>query len=97
MLELLYCLQFSTLVIPLTRVFHPVLLADVHRFGGNWRSVTVAILLAAYSFSANAVDQAIVVDYLHGESDLSGIRLAYRPYHDQITGSEWFADMNLYW
>ena len=59
--------------------------------------MAIAIFLAIIHFSANAADQAIAIDYLHGEGDLSGIRLAYRPYHTQITQIEWLGEVDLYW
>jgi hypothetical protein len=61
------------------------------------------ILLLALSFTALssqnvlAREQAVAIDYLHGEGDLTGIRLAYRPHHTQITSFDWLGDLDLYW
>ena len=42
-----------------------------------------------YKPNALAADQGIAVDYLVGEGDLTGLRLAYRPYYTQITQIDW--------
>jgi lipid A 3-O-deacylase len=63
----------------------------------NWLSIPIVLFLAIGNFSANADDQSIAIDYLHGEGDLSGIRLAYRPYHGQLTQIEWLGEVGLYW
>jgi hypothetical protein len=61
------------------------------------------ILLLALSFTALssqnvlAREQAVAIDYLHGEGDLTGIRLAYRPHHTQITSFDRLGDLDLYW
>lgn len=52
------------------------------------RSAAMILLFAICRFSVYAADQSIAVDYLHDKADLSGIRLAYRPYHGQITQIE---------
>jgi lipid A 3-O-deacylase len=44
-----------------------------------------------------ASEHTITIDYLHGEGDLNGIRLAYRPHHAQITTFEWLGELDLYW
>jgi lipid A 3-O-deacylase len=49
------------------------------------------------SQSTFASKQAVAIDYLHGESDLSGIRLAYRPHNTQLTNFEWLGSLDLYW
>ena len=46
---------------------------------------------------SQAADQAIAVDYLQGEGDVKGVRLAYRPYQTQITTFDWLGEVNLYW
>ncbi len=51
---------------------------------------------AAFSVSS-AAKQAMALDYLHGEGELSGVRLAYRPYVTQLTSIEWLGDVDLYW
>ncbi|WP_293751199.1 acyloxyacyl hydrolase [uncultured Paraglaciecola sp.] len=53
--------------------------------------------LVLSSFSASAKNQSMAIDYLHGEGDLSGVRLAYRPYHGQITQIEWLGEVDIYW
>jgi lipid A 3-O-deacylase len=61
------------------------------------------VLLLAISFvslpSTNVVasQQAVAIDYLHGESGLTGIRLAYRPYQTQIATFEWLGELDVYW
>jgi len=47
-------------------------------------SVVTTFLWAVIHFSADAANQAITIDYWHGEGHLSGMRLAYQPYHSQI-------------
>ena len=44
-----------------------------------------------------ASKQALAIDYLYGENDLSGFRLAYRPHHTQISEFEWLGSLDLYW
>jgi hypothetical protein len=73
------------------------LLSGFHTIKRDLLSVAIALFLAVVHFSANAADQSVAIDYLHGEGDLSGIRLAYRPYHGQITQIEWLGEVDLYW
>ncbi len=54
-----------------------------------------SVLVSSLPIRAN--EQAVAIDYLHGEGDLTGIRLAYRPFHTQITSIEWLGDLDLYW
>jgi hypothetical protein len=63
----------------------------------NWRSGLIVFALALSSFSVSAKNQSMAIDYLHGEGDLSGVRLAYRPYHGQITQIEWLGEVDIYW
>lgn len=63
----------------------------------NWRSGLIVFALVLSSFSASAKNQSMAIDYLHGEGDLSGVRLAYRPYHGQITQIEWLGEVDIYW
>jgi lipid A 3-O-deacylase len=63
----------------------------------NLLNATVVLFLSIGSFAANASEQAFAIDYLQGEGDLSGIRLAYRPHHSQITYIEWLGDVDIYW
>ena len=58
--------------------------------------LTVSLTLLS-SQNVSASKQALAIDYLHGERDLSGIRLAYRPYHTQVTEFEWLGSLDLYW
>ncbi|WP_339721010.1 acyloxyacyl hydrolase [uncultured Paraglaciecola sp.] len=56
--------------------------------------------ISVFSLSSpnvQASGQSVAVDYLHGESDLVGVRLAYRPYHTQVTTFEWLGELDLYW
>jgi hypothetical protein len=60
--------------------------------------ILLFILLAPLiSYSLRASEQAVAIDYLHGEDDLSGLRLAYRPYHTTLTKIEWLGEVDLYW
>lgn len=58
--------------------------------------VGLLALMSNVSF-ASPGKQAVAVDYLVGEGDLTGIRLAYRPYHTRITQIKWLGDLDLYW
>jgi hypothetical protein len=49
------------------------------------------------SYSTAASEQAIAIDYLHGEDNVSGLRLAYRPYHTELTKIKWLGNLDLYW
>jgi hypothetical protein len=56
--------------------------------------------MSAVSFTSQnlqASEQAIAVDYLYGEDDISGVRLAYRPYYTQVTSIDWLGDLDVYW
>lgn len=63
------------------------------------------ILFAASTFQVSAqdwqlqdnYDQAISIEYLHGEGNLKGIRLGYRPVVTQIERFEWLGTLDLYW
>lgn len=50
----------------------------------------------AWQFPPNK-QQTVTVDYLVGESDLSGVRLAYRPYSINVTQIPWLGEVGLYW
>jgi hypothetical protein len=97
MFELINYIRSTFVVITPGKSFIQSLLSGYHAAKKNWLSVVIALLLGIIHFSANAANQAIAIDYLHGEGDLSGIRLAYRPYHGQITQIEWLGDVDLYW
>jgi len=70
---------------------------NYHEVKRNCLTGLMASFLAISSLSANASKQSIAIDYLHGEGDLSGVRLAYRPYHGQITQIEWLGEVDIYW
>lgn len=62
--------------------------------------VLILLTLAIFPLIHNkalASHQALAIDYLHGEGDLTGIRLAYRPYHMHITDIEWLGSVDVYW
>jgi hypothetical protein len=54
-----------------------------------------SILLPSQSVKAS--EQAVAIDFLHGEGNLNGVRLAYRPYHTQLTTFELLGDLDVYW
>ena len=59
------------------------------------------ILLLTVSFTSlssqnvSVSKQALAIDYLHGERDLSGIWLAYRPHHTLVTEFEFGVGVSL--
>ena len=59
-------------------------------------AVTVFIY-SSVALAGNAHRQAIALDYLHGEGDLSGVRLAYRPYIARIQDAFLMGDVDIYW
>ncbi|MEP0354599.1 acyloxyacyl hydrolase [Paraglaciecola sp.] len=65
------------------------------------KNIAILFLLSVSTlFSSQnlyASEQAVAIDYLHGEQELSGIRLAYRPYQTQVTEFEWLGDLDVYW
>lgn len=64
------------------------------------KGIISTLTIIAFSVTNNYVQaspQAVAIDYLHGEGDLSGIRLSYRPYHTQITDISWLGNVDLYW
>lgn len=73
------------------------LLSGYHKARNNWLSGLIVFFLAVSSFTASASKQSVAIDYLHGEGDLSGVRLAYRPYDGQITQIKWLGEVDLYW
>lgn len=97
MFELINYIRSAYVVMPSINKIIVSLLSCHHTIKRNLLSVAFAIFLAMIHFSANAADQSIAIDYLHGEGDLSGIRLAYRPYHGQITQIDWLGDVDIYW
>jgi hypothetical protein len=79
------------------RNFSAWLFSGYYTVKRNGLSGLVVFVLAVSSFSVSATNQAIAIDYLHGEGDLSGVRLAYRPYQGQITQIEWLGEVDVYW
>ena len=63
------------------------------------RQLNMAFLLILTLFFSveSQANQAIAVDYLIGESDVSGLRLAYRPHERTIRTFEWLGDLDVYW
>ena len=59
--------------------------------------ITVLITLLLSFNSANAHQQTVAIDYLVGEGDLTGVRLAYRPFETRLTQLPWLGDVDIYW
>jgi lipid A 3-O-deacylase len=97
MWELINYIRSAYIVIPPVKRIIVSILSCHHTIKRNVFSVAIAMFLAIINFSADAADQSIAIDYLHGEGDLSGTRLAYRPYHGQITQIQWLGEFDLYW
>ena len=97
MFELINYIRFACVVKPPVKSIAMCLLSGFHTIKRNLLSIAIAVILAIIHLCANANEQSIAIDYLHGEGDLSGIRLAYRPYHGQITQIEWLAEVDIYW
>ena len=97
MFELITYIRSAYSVMPTVKSIAISVLSGYHTIKRGFLSIAIAIILAIIHFSANAADQSIAIDYLHGEGDLSGIRLAYRPYHGQITQIDWLGEVDLYW
>jgi lipid A 3-O-deacylase len=97
MFELINYIRSAYVVIPSVKSIIVPLISGYHTIKRNLLSIAIAIILAIVHLSANAADQSVAIDYLHGEGDLSGIRLAYRPYHGQITPIEWLGEIDIYW
>ncbi|MBN7818552.1 acyloxyacyl hydrolase [Bowmanella sp. Y26] len=52
---------------------------------------------AAFLFTPRLMaDQGIAIDLLRGEGDLTGVRLAYRPYYGQLTSIDWLGEVDIY-
>ena len=66
-------------------------------------SITLFILLIAASLQVNAspdrqfYNQAVAVDLLFGADDITGVRLAYRPYTHEFTEIPYFDGVEVYW
>lgn len=56
---------------------------------------TTCILTSAF-LQAKANEQALSVEYLHGTDDISGTRIAYRPYTFSINKFDWLGEAKLY-
>ena len=80
MFELINYIRCVNAVTPPTSSYIKILLSFYNTAKQTWLSVAMVLLFAISGFSATAAEQGIAIDYLHGEGDLSGIRLAYRPY-----------------
>jgi hypothetical protein len=59
--------------------------------------LTSVLMIMAYSQVVNATEKGFAVDYLRGEGDVSGLRLAYRPHYGRFTDFKWIGDVDLYW
>lgn len=58
---------------------------------------TVLLLSVPSVYAQDEKTQAVAVDYLVGEGDLTGVRLAYRPYHHTVSTFDWLGDLDVYW
>ncbi|WP_340680837.1 acyloxyacyl hydrolase [Paraglaciecola sp.] len=64
----------------------------------RWLFLLMAISTVSLpSQNVLASQQGLAIDYLYGEDDLTGIRLAYRPHYTQLSTFEWFGDLDVYW
>ncbi|MFC3096068.1 acyloxyacyl hydrolase [Alteromonas sediminis] len=59
--------------------------------------IFITVLYSGKSSADNGVRQAVAIDYLHGEGDLSGVRLAYRPYTVNLKEAFLMGDVDIYW
>jgi hypothetical protein len=64
---------------------------------GNRFFVWILITFSFFSGVANARQQGYAIDFLDGESSTQGVRLAYRPYVNQVADIPWLGKVNLYW
>ena len=69
MFELINYIRSAYVVMPSINKIIVSLLSCHHTIKRNLLSVAFAIFLAMIHFSANAADQSIAIDYLHGEGD----------------------------
>ena len=58
------------------------------------KKLIMAVVVSLFVSAAMADEMAI--DLLKGEGDVTGVRLAYRPYHATITDFPLIGDVNLY-
>ncbi|WP_416307652.1 acyloxyacyl hydrolase [Neptunicella sp. SCSIO 80796] len=63
----------------------------------KFAAFAVALCLYFPFVQAASFNQGIAIDYLDGESNLTGIRLAYRPYYGQVTQIEYLGGLDIYW
>ncbi|MBC3767660.1 acyloxyacyl hydrolase [Neptunicella marina] len=59
--------------------------------------IWVALLLHFLPAHAANLNQGIAIDYLDGESRLSGLRLAYRPYYGTFSQIKQLGELDVYW
>lgn len=57
--------------------------------------VTLGFLAPLHQVSA--APQTVAIDYLVGESNISGIRLGYRPFNMEVTQLPYIGPVDLYW
>ena len=55
------------------------------------------IALSLFSGAANARQQGYAIDFLNGESSTQGVRLAYRPYVNQVAEIPVLGKVDMYW
>ncbi len=58
------------------------------------KKLIMALVVSLFVSTAMADEMAI--DLLKGEGDVTGVRLAYRPYHTTVTDFPLIGDVNLY-
>ncbi|MFK3978687.1 acyloxyacyl hydrolase [Shewanella vesiculosa] len=61
------------------------------------RSLLTAMGLLLIFSPAYSATQGVAIDYLLGEKQLQGIRLAYRPFYTNLTEFSWLGDLDVYW
>lgn len=78
------------------------------RFTQLFGLILLALCLAASAHASNAsqlkslssnnkVSQAVAVDWLIGDDDITGVRLAYRPYIYELNDVPFFDTLDIYW
>ncbi|TDF41363.1 acyloxyacyl hydrolase [Alteromonadaceae bacterium M269] len=60
-------------------------------------AIALAFLFVSLFSVTSQAHQAVAVDYLIGESDVSGFRLAYRPYEGEFKKFKWLGTLDVYW
>ena len=61
------------------------------------RNILIGLLASAMLATPVMARQSVAVDYLIGEGDLTGIRLAYRPVTHKLTTLPIIGDVDVYW